>query len=737
MEEKELLTIEEYKSRISELEKTIRKKDREIGRLQTGIEQEKIFANVKANMIAAESMAQRIRDHYLQLLLDNSSGIIMCFDHTERIVFCSDVLLKLTGIESGSESGRQVEELLKGVCDDRCIETVATNLTAVLDANEPRSVPLEVCFSNSTELKKCVINFIPMRSGETGSEGAMVIFNDVTDIERAREDAELTSAAKSEFLLDLSHEMRTPMNAIIGMTGIAKKSDSPERKEYCLQKIEDASTHLLDVINDILDISKIETNRLELSHAGFVFEKMIQKAVNMTCLQAEEKRQFLSVNINDNIPYTLTGDSKRLIQIITNLLSNAVKFTPETGSVRLDARLLTTENDVHVIQIEITDSGIGISADNQTRLFHSFHRSGFNTSRKFGGTGVGLAISRHLVEMMGGRIWVNSELGMGATFGFTFTAKSGDDNGGGLFANNRYWAGKRALVADDAPNTLVFFRGEASRLSVSCDVVLSGEAAVEMTEKNGAYDIYFLDWKMNGMNGVETAKKITELNAAIGGTAAAGNRQPAIALMISGTERRQIEKDAEAAGIAYYLQKPLFRSDIIDCLNRFFVPETREAPKAPEETYNFEGFRILLVEDMEINREIILAQLEKTKLAIDCAVNGKAAVKMVMDAEKHYDAIFMDLQMPEMDGYEAAFNIRKYENGHYGKDFHGTSGAAGAATHTPIIAMSASVFREDIEKCLEAGMNDHIGLPVDIEEVLKKLRFYLKPAPVAAPASNL
>ena len=717
MEKEKKLTAEEYQTQISELEKTIRKKDREISRLQTSIEQEKTFANVKANMAAAKTTAQRIRDHYLQLLLDNGSDIIICLNSLKRIVFCSDVLIKLTGTEPGFESGRQVDEFLKGVCDDRCIETINVNLSEVLAGNEARSVPLEVCFNNSTEIRKCVINFIPMSSSEIGNEGAMIIFNDVTSIERAREDAELASAAKSEFLLDMSHEMRTPLNAIIGMTGVARKSDKAERREYCLKKIEDASADLLVVLNDILDISTIETNKLELSIESFVFEKMIQKAVNIINFQMEEKRQYFSVNLDDKIPYTLTGDSKRLIQIITNLLSNAVKYTPEGGNIHLVARLVparpeaVVENGAYTVQIEVTDSGIGISAENQSRLFHSFHKTNVDSSRKLGEAGMGLAISRHLVEMMGGRIWVDSELGMGATFGFTFIARQGDESENKVLLNNTYWADKRALVADASPNTLVYFRSEAVRLSISCDVMLSGETALEQIKKNGMYDIYFIDWKMHGVNGIEIAASIMELSA--------GKKKPLIAIMCSAVEWKLIEASAKTAGVEYFLQKPLFRSNIIDCLNSFFGPKNTELSHTPEIKDNFEGFHILLVEDIEINREIVLAQLEPTALAIDCAVNGKVALKMVMNAEKPYDVIFMDLQMPEMDGYEAAYKIRQFERGSYGGDME-------AGKQIPIIAMTASVSRDDVERCLKAGMTDHISLPMDIEEVLKKLRFYLR-----------
>jgi CheY-like chemotaxis protein len=370
------------------------------------------------------------------------------------------------------------------------------------------------------------------------------------------------------------------------------------------------------------------------------------------------------------------------------------------------------ENGVYTVQIEIIDSGIGISAENQARLFHSFHQINSKTSRKFGGASAGLAISRHLVELMGGRIWVDSQLGMGATFGFTFMAKQGDDVENRLLSNNSYWANKRALVVDNAPNILVYFRIEAARLSISCDVTLSGEAAIEQIEKNGLYDIYFIDWKMQGINGIETAGKIKGLSA--------GKPKPSIVIMTSDAEWKLIEADAKAAGVEYHLQKPLFRSDIIDCLNSFFGPKKDiEEIQAQKIKDNFEGFRILLVEDLEINREIVLAYLEPTGLAIDCAVNGKDAVKMFTSAEKHYDMIFMDLQMPEMDGYEAAIKIRQLEKGRYG-------GSVETAKQIPIIAMTASVSRNDIDKCLDAGMNDHIGLPLDIEEVLKKLRSCLR-----------
>ena len=698
------MTVEELQSRIAELEKQLRKKDRENSRLVTAIEQEKLYANAKANMVAAQTLAQRARDRYLNLLLENSRNIIICFDETERIIFCSNDLLNLTGTAVGSEGGKKINEILDGFFDDTFITVLNKNLSAILADNEPRSVPIQTLIGSTGERRKYIINFIPMSSGRIGNEGAMTIFNDVTDIERAREEAELASAAKSEFLSNMSHEMRTPMNAIIGMTAIAKDSDSIERKEYCLKKIEDASTHLLGVINDILDMSKIEANKLELSYDNFNFEKMIQKVVNVINFRVDEKHQIFSVNLDENIPNNLICDDQRLAQIITNLLSNAVKFTPDGGVIRLAARLLKKENglgtdDLCTIQIDVTDTGIGITKEQQTTLFNSFQQADSSTSRKFGGTGLGLSISKRLVEMMNGRIWVESVPGEGSTFSFFFRTECREDTGKDELMINVHWNNARLLVVDDAPETLDYFRSEASRLHIYCDLALSGNAALDLIANKGLYDVYFIDWKMPGMNGIELATRIKELSAG----------RSSMVIMISATEWNIISSDAKKAGVDRYLQKPIFHSDIVDCLNGCFGVDSSQAVKVQQIGDDFSDFRILLVEDVEINREIVLALLEPTKITIDCAENGIAAVEMVQKTQKPYDMIFMDVQMPKMDGYEATRLIRQKES----------------SIHVPIVAMTANVFREDIEKCLEAGMNGHIGKPLDFEEVLEKLRLHL------------
>jgi signal transduction histidine kinase/CheY-like chemotaxis protein len=704
------LAPEEQQDRLAVLEKELRKKKREISRLQCALEQDKMITNAKSNQMAIRTIAQRERDRFLQLILINSPNIILFFDHTERIVFCSQILLKLLNTTVASVSGRLIAEVLANHCEQNLIHSLTENLHLVLARNEARILSGETTMGADQYRRKYMIHITPMASEEGNNEGAMVLFQDITEIERAREDAERASAAKSEFLSNMSHEMRTPMNAIIGMTAIAKNSDNMDRKDYCLKKIEDASTHLLGVINDILDMSKIEANKLDLSFESFNFEKMIQKVVNVINFRVDEKRQEFSVNLDTAIPQALIGDDQRLAQVITNLLSNAVKFTPEGGAVRLSADLTGMENGIFTVQVQVTDTGIGISKEQQSRLFRSFQQADSSTSRKFGGTGLGLVISKRLVEMMGGTIWTESEPGNGATFAFTFKAERGVDKNRSFLSPDISWNNVRLLAVDDAPETLEYFRSAAERLSISCDTALSGEAALELIEKNGLYNVYFIDWKMPGLNGIEVAARIREASAG----------KTAMVIMISATEWSVIEADANRAGVDRFLQKPLFHSDIVDCLNECFgvLPSTEMEARAG--TDDFSGYKILLAEDVEINREIVLALLEPTHLAIDCAANGLEAVKMMESTGDSYSMIFMDVQMPEMDGYEATRRIRSFE-----KKQREQAGMPGSAPDIPIIAMTANVFREDVEKCIQAGMNDHIGKPIDFDEVLEKLRTYL------------
>ena len=525
------------------------------------------------------------------------------------------------------------------------------------------------------------------------------------ELETAVEAAQEANRAKSVFLANMSHEIRTPMNAIIGMITIGKKAADVERKDYCFSKIEDASIHLLGVINDILDMSKIEANKFELSPSEFVFEKMLQRAVNVINFRVDEKKQKLTVHIDSSIPKTLIGDDQRLAQVVTNLLSNAVKFTPEEGSIHLDTRSMGAKGGIFTIRISVTDNGIGLSAEQQSRLFQAFQQAESSTTRKFGGTGLGLSISKSIVEMMGGKIGVESELGKGATFSFTIQAKKGKAKRDGLLPQGVNWHNVRILAVDDDPDVVRFIKDVVNSVGVNCDIAASGEEALDMVRRNGAYDIYFVDWKMPGINGISLTSILKNDEPGRGKSAV---------VMMSAMEWSVIEEEARKAGVNKFLSKPLFPSAIVDVISDCFGFEKEENKEiSPDASGRFAGRRILLAEDVEINREIVIALLEPTMLEIDCAVNGKEAVRLFTESPERYDAILMDVQMPEMDGYEASQRIRALDLPRAGT--------------IPIIAMTANVFREDVEQCLAVGMNDHIGKPVDYHHLLTKLDEYLTP----------
>ena len=537
----------------------------------------------------------------------------------------------------------------------------------------------------------------------TASTIAGVIMRDIytMKLKDALHRATEASKAKSEFLSNMSHEMRTPLNAITGMTAIGRNAKDIDRKDYALDKIEGASTHLLGVINDILDMSKIEANMLELSPVEFNFEKMLQKVVAVINFRVEEKHQKLVVHIDRKIPQTLVTDDQRLAQVVANLLSNAVKFTPENGSIILNADYIGEEDGMCTVQVSVKDTGIGINEEQQKRLFSSFQQAESSTTRKYGGTGLGLAISKSIVEMMGGSIWVQSEPGKGSVFTFMVTAKRGAEERQKLFADVNL-KNVRIMIVDDDPDILAYFLDITQRFGVSCDTALSGERALELIRERGSYHIYFVDWKMPGMDGIQLARAIKT-----------HGQENSVVILISAAEWSVIADDAKQTGVHKFLSKPLFPSSIMDSINECLGLDQQQVEKAQAADIDgiFEGRRILLAEDVEINREIVQTLLEPTGLGIDCAENGAEAVRMFTEAPERYDMIFMDVQMPEMDGNEAARRIRALD--------------IPRAKSVPIVAMTANVFREDIETCLAAGMNSHIGKPLDFEEVVSHLREFL------------
>jgi len=552
-----------------------------------------------ANRVNTDSAARGIEmaQHTTKAMFDSNPHMNILFDDHFRVTDCNPATLHYLGFASKEDMiDRFVEQLNLAIPEfqsngKKSIPLAERLKTAVTEGGVHFETDLLLLGSMrvlDVELKR-----IPYKD-TFAIVGYLVDLTGVRETEKkimlAMEEAQAANRAKSEFLSNMSHEIRTPMNAIIGMTNIGKGSINVDRKDYAFGKIEDASSHLLGIINDILDMSKIETGKFELSFVEFSFERMLRRVSDVITFRMDEKKQKFLVRTDRNIPAALIGDDQRLAQVIANLLSNAAKFTPEDGSITLDAMFVEEKDSVVTLRIEVRDTGIGISKEQQSRLFTMFQQAEGGTTRKFGGTGLGLAISKRIVEMMNGEIWIESELGKGAAFIFTVKLK-------------RKQSDTRPIQA------------------------------TRPEQANGS-----------------------------------GNTK---------------ENENDISG-----------NDV------------------------FNGRRILLAEDVEINREIVLALLEPTKLAIDIAEDGKAAFDTYRKTPDAYDMIFMDIQMPKMDGYEATRLIREFEQ-------EKSELTQTRFRRVPIIAMSANVFREDVEKCLAAGMDDHVGKPLALNEVIEKLRKYL------------
>ena len=619
-------------------------------------------------------------------------------DATPLPISVTDADMKWTFVNKAVEDflETKLEDMLGRPCNNWNAHICNTQSCGVACAKRGLK---QTFFTQKGRSHKMDVEILKDMNGNTA--GFIEIVQDITDVEemaKKQADAEAASIAKSEFLANMSHEIRTPMNAIIGMTSIGISAADTERKDHCLAKIEDASKHLLGIINDILDMSKIEAGKFELSTVEFSFEKTLRRVVNVNKFLTDEKQQKFTVYLDHRIPRTLKGDDHRLAQVITNLLSNAIKFTPKMGSVHVDTRFAGEKDGLCTIQISVTDTGIGISPEQQANLFKSFQQAESSMTRKFGGTGLGLSISKNIVEMMGGSIWIESGLGAGSTFAFTIRAEKAGKTEKTLPDRS----GLRVLAVDEDDLSLECFKENMRGLGITCDTAASGGEALRLIRQNGGYDVCFTEWNISDISGAELAKTI---KAEKTGT------KKTYTVIVSSAECGAIEEDANKAGIDKLLSKPLLPSDIAEVLNDFFCAAPGQEDHSGQAPLTFKGCRILLAEDVELNREIVLALLEPAELEIECAENGKKALEMFAADPDRYDLIFMDMQMPEMDGLEATRRIRALDTPR--------------AKTIPIVAMTANVFKEDVEKSLGAGMNAHVGKPLNMDDVYDKLRTYL------------
>ncbi|MGI6154128.1 MAG: response regulator [Christensenellaceae bacterium] len=528
-------------------------------------------------------------------------------------------------------------------------------------------------------------------------------------LNRAREEALASTKAKSEFLSRMSHEIRTPMNAIIGMTTIANKTDDIVKIKYCLDKVDASSRQLLAIINDVLDMSKIDADKFEISNDAFDFDKMLQNVLNVVQVKLEEKQQHFHFETNQAFTNMVVSDELRLSQVLINLLTNAIKFTPESGDITLKVYETPSCDEGRVkIHVDVSDTGIGIGEEAQKKLFNSFEQADGSITRQYGGTGLGLAISKKIIELMGGEIWVESELGKGTTFSFEIEAQLGKKLRN---PSTEYSAPEdlRVLVIDDHEDVLEYFSNILAGFSVQCDTASNGRQALEMVKKSiqeeQPYGMVFIDWNMPGMNGGDTAKEIRHIT-----------NDHAIVVMISVADWGDIESEARTYGVTNFLPKPVLPSTlyntILELTHNDLIKE--KSPSEDASAADWSNRHILLVEDIEVNRAIVEGMLEETGIHIDNAENGLEAVNMFRQNQDGYDLILMDVQMPVMDGLEATKQIR-------------LTGTERAQT-IPIIAMTANAFKEDEQLCLEAGMDRHIAKPLSVDELYSVLTEYFAAA---------
>jgi two-component system sensor histidine kinase/response regulator len=560
--------------------------------------------------------------------------------------------------------------------------------------------------------------------------GAIESIRDVTEIRRvevelkeAKEAAEAATRAKSEFLANMSHEIRTPMNAIVGMTHLALRHTTDTRQLDYLHKIDRATNNLLQIINDILDFSKIEAGKLTMEHVPFRLDDVLSNLSTVTSLRAQEKGLEFIFDVASGLPETLIGDPLRLNQVLVNLCGNSVKFT-EQGEIVV--RIRSLEQDVGSARLEFTvkDTGIGMSKEQLGKLFQAFTQADTSTTRRYGGTGLGLTICRTLVQMMGGNFHVASEEGKGSVFMFTAEFKRPAGEVAAVRRVGVSFTGMKALVVDDNETSRAILSEQLRALGFRTHAAASGEEAIASLERAHAerdpFVLVLMDWRMPGMDGLE-ASRLIKGSASIAAT-------PMI-IMATAYDSEGVHAAAHAAGLDAFLVKPISQSTLYDAVMDVFGHTDRvnhgvsKGADIAEIARGIRGARILLVEDNEMNQQVAMELLGDAGLVVTLAVDGRQAVEKM---RSDFHAVLMDVQMPVMDGYEATRKIRSRP----------------AFRGIPVIAMTANAMEQDRTLALEAGMTDHVAKPIDPVQLFRKLAFYIKSDPakpfeaVAASASS-
>ena len=526
----------------------------------------------------------------------------------------------------------------------------------------------------------------------------------MVELDKARQEAVHANQAKSEFLSNMSHDIRTPMNAIVGMTAIATANiDDPQQVQNCLKKIALSGKHLLGLINDVLDMSKIESGKMTLNIDQVSLREVMDSLVSIVQPQVRSKRQRFDVCIHDISTENVCCDSVRLNQVLLNILGNAVKFTPEEGAIHVSMYEEESEKGADYVRIHfrIRDNGIGMTPEFKAKIFESFVREDTARVRKTEGSGLGMAITKYIVDAMGGLIEVDSELGCGTEFHVALDLAKAQVQEADMVLPD--W---NMLVVDDDRQLCESTVASLQSIGIKADWTLDAQSAFTMVEERRntprEYQIILLDWKLPDMDGIKAAREIRRRF---------GSDVPI--LLISAYDWSEIEAEARDAGISGFISKPLFKSTLFYGLKPYLAPDTDHRQAKRETAPDFNGRHVLLAEDNELNWEIAQDLLSGLGLSLDWAEDGQICVDMFRAKEPgYYDAILMDLRMPVMTGYEATEAIRNLDRAD--------------AKDIPIIAMTADAFAEDIKKCIDCGMNAHVAKPIDVREVSRLLQKYMK-----------